>query len=83
MLIWIHKVIFCYILAMVRTQVRYLESVLIRRDNYEPRTKLVSFLKGCGNTQVRKKKKKDLHVVDHRLIKPVQVLYIRLSIIVK
>jgi len=58
MLIWIQKVIFCYIPATVRTQVRYLESVLIRRDNYEPRTKLVSLFKRVWEYSGKKIKKK-------------------------
>ena len=72
----------CYIPATVRIQVRSLESIFIKRSSYESRTKLVLPFKKIREYS-GKKKKKDLHVVHHRLIKPVQVLYIRLSIIVK
>jgi hypothetical protein len=71
-----------YISVTIKIQIQSLENTFIKRNSHELRTRLVSLFKIIQEypDKKKKKKKKSLHVVRHR---PVEVLYIRLSIIVK
>jgi hypothetical protein len=68
----------CYIPAMVRIQVRSLESIFIERSSYESRTKLVLPFKKireysgkkkkrltCGSSQINKARSSAIYKIKH------------------